>query len=39
MRVLEGIVAFALIVAGVAVFDWRAALIVGGALLALDRIT
>jgi hypothetical protein len=36
---LTGLLAFALIVAGVAVIYWPAALIVAGLLLVLDRMT
>lgn len=36
---LSGLLAFALIVAGVAVIYWPAALIVAGLLLVIDRIT
>ena len=36
---LPGLLAFALIVAGVAVIYWPAALIVAGLLIVLDRMT
>jgi hypothetical protein len=39
LRVLEGLLALLLIVAGVAVIYWPAALIVAGLLLTLDRMT
>lgn len=39
IRELEGVAALLLIVAGVALIYWPAALIVAGVLLAADRIT
>ena len=39
LREVEGVLAFLLIVAGVALIYWPAALIVAGVLLVADRIT